>query len=442
MSGVMNQPSVILPSADTAFARAACGPRGIYTLALLTAIATVNIIDRQVMSLLVQPVKAEMGLSDSQIGVLLGPATGLLYLVLGVPLARLADSHGRKKVIATCLAFFSVASATCGLVTGFGQLLVARIAVAAGEAGTLPASQSIVSVLFPPARRTLALSALTSATCLGTFIAFIGGGFLTSSFGWRATFLILSAPSLLLLLLYVTTTREPAPIDLSGRKRPPLWRSLRILWSNRAYRRVCYAYSSYMTGSLTLVLWMPALLARSYGLNSKAVGLIMGIAVGVIGFAGSYIFGWLAQRAARSDIRWNLWMVGVAATVATPFLWVMLSVHNLRLVLLLGVIPALVCNFHQAPSIAIVQALVPLRMRSEASALILTISSVLAASVGPLLAGVMSDMMAHAAGAESLRVVLLALSCIWPIGAILFWSAARAVTAELPAIAALQAEES
>src|SRR5690606_17827117 len=147
------------------------------------------------------------------------------------------------------------ATALCGLVANFVQLLVARICVAAGEAGTLPASQSIVANLFPPERRTLALSALTSAACLGTFLAFVIGGYLATAFGWRAVFLMLGAPGLLIAAIYMPTTREPArmPRPSTGPSVSALG-SLTFLWSQRPFRRVCYAYSIYMTGALTIIL--------------------------------------------------------------------------------------------------------------------------------------------------------------------------------------------
>jgi Arabinose efflux permease len=397
-----------------------------YTLVILTTIATINIVDRQLMSLLAQPVKMEMGLSDSQLGIILGPATGLLFLFLGVPLARLADRTSRKGVIGACLFFFSLATAACGLVTNFIQLMIARICVAAGEAGTLPASQSIISDMFPPDRRTFALSALTSATCLGTFIAFVIGGYLTATFGWRLVFLLLGVPGLLVCAVYMLTTRERvrerATAPAASRS---MGKSLAFLWSQRPFRRVCYAYSVYMTGSLTIILWLPAFFARSYGLGPKEIGIIMGLSIGVLGFLGSYLFGWLAQRLARRDFRWNLWSVGLAALCGTPFLWSMLFPSDLSWLLALGVFPALICNFHQAPSIAVIQSLTPPQMRSEASALILTISSVVAASIGPLLAGWISDLMTLRAGDESLRYSLGCVSLAWPLAALLFWWAAQ-----------------
>jgi MFS family permease len=404
-----------------------------YTLAILTTIATVNIVDRQLMSLLAQPVKLEMGLSDSQLGIILGPATGLLFLFLGIPLARLADRTSRKGVIAICLFFFSLATAACGLVTNFVQLLVARICVAAGEAGTLPASQSIVSDMFPPDRRTFALSALTSATCLGTFLAFVIGGYLTDIVGWRVLFLLIGVPGLLVCAIFMLTTRERVrETRTAAASAQSIAKSLTFLWSQRAFRRVCYAYSTYMTGALTIILWMPAFFARSYGLGSASIGLVMGLSIGVMGFCGSYIFGWIAQRLARRDFRWNLWAVALAALCGTPFLWSMLFTSNLTLVFLLGAVPALICNFHQAPSIAVIQSLTPPEMRSEASALILTISSVVAASIGPFLAGAISDLMTARLGDESLRYSLGIVALTWPLAAFLFWWAARSISLDRP----------
>jgi predicted MFS family arabinose efflux permease len=413
-------------------------PYAVYVLILLTVIATVNVVDRQVMSLLAQSVKVELGLSDSQLGIIMGPATGLVFAIAGIPLARLADRKSRKWVIGGCLFFFSFASAACGFVNNFVQLLVARVSVAAGEAGTLPASQSLISGLFPRSRLTIALSVLVSAHAVGTLIAFVAGGYAVAHFGWRDAFLVISAPGLVVCALFLFTVRDhklvkpPRPAAVDGVK--PVG-TLRYLWSRPAYRNTCFAYALYMVGTYSILLWMPAYFSRSFGLETKTIGWIMGIAVGVFGFFGGMALGWLTQRFAVRDMRWNLWAVGLAALGGLPFLWATLLSTDLTMVFLIGMVPALICNFHQGPSITIIQSLAPPEMKSEASALCILIISIIAGSLGPLAAGVLSDLLNATYGADSLRYVFLIMSLCWPASAFLYWRASRTLHAGLASVA-------
>jgi predicted MFS family arabinose efflux permease len=417
----------------------ATSPYAVYVLILLTVIATINVVDRQVMSLLAQSVKHDLGLTDSQLGIIMGPATGLVFAIGGIPLARLADRTSRKWVIGGCLLFFSFASTACGFVANFVQLLFARISVAAGEAGTLPASQSLISGLFPRRRLTIALSVLVAAHAVGTLIAFVAGGYAASHFGWRSAFLVISAPGLAICLLFALTVRDsrlergPKTIVAQGQARPV--GTIRFLWSRPAFRNTCFAYALYMVGTYSILLWMPAYFARSFGLDTKMIGWIMGIAVGGFGFGGGMALGWVTQRLAIRDMRWNLWAVGAAALIGLPFLWATLLSTNLTMVFLIGMVPALICNFHQGPSSAVIQSLAPPQMKSEASAMCILIISIIAGSLGPLAAGMLSDLLHSRFGADSLRYVFLIMSLCWPASAFFYWRASRTLHAGLATVA-------
>jgi predicted MFS family arabinose efflux permease len=415
-------------------------PYAWYIVVILTLIATINVVDRQLMSLLAQTTKIALHLTDSELGLVLGPATGLVFAIAGIPIARVADSFSRKWVIAICLLAFTIASVACGAVTNFTQLFAARVAVATGESGTLPASQSLISGLFPRGRTTVPLAVLFGAHCVGTFIAFVAGGLIATLFDWRHAFFVISAPGLLIWLLLVLTVpnirnpkREAGPRPARG----AINGNLRFLWSRPAFRNTTFAFAFYMLGSYSILVWMPAFLTRSFALKSVSVGWIMGLSVGGLGFLGSVALGWIAQRLAARDARWPLWTVALAGLCGTPFLWATLVSHNLPLFLVLGVIPALVCNFHQAASNTIIQALASPSMKSEASALTLLIVSVLAGSIGPLLVGVLSDMLRTSLGPEALRYVFLLLSLSWPTAALFYWRASLTLHRDLATIEGL-----
>lgn len=402
-----------------------------YVLILLTLIATINVVDRQIMSLLAQSVKVELGLSDSQLGIILGPGTGFVFALTGIPISRLADRSSRKWVISGCLLFFTIASSICALVGNFVQLLLARVAVAAGESGTLPASQSLVSSLFPRNRLTMALSVLLGAHALGTLIAFAAGGHAAQAFGWRMAFLVVSAPGILVLLLFTVTVRDERIPAWTGPALAPIRATtlgpIKFLWSRPAYRNTCFAYALYMVGTYSILLWMPAYFARAFGLPTATIGWIMGIAVGVVGLGGSLLLGIVTQRLAARDLRWNLWAVGIAAVLGLPFLWATLLSTDLKIVFLIGLVPALICNFHQGPSITIIQRLAPLEMKSEASAFAILVVSLIAGSIGPLVAGVLSDLLHARFGSDSLRYTFLLMSLCWPAAAYFYWRAGRTV---------------
>jgi predicted MFS family arabinose efflux permease len=305
--------------------------------------------------------------------------------------------------------------------------------VAGAESGTSPASQSIISSLFPRSRLTFALCVLMSANCLGTLIAFVVGGQVAARFYWRNAFFIVSAPGLLLCALLAMSIPRLRRAPASGPTGAGLrfWNTARFLWSRPSYRNTSIAYSLYMTSSYSVLLWTPAMLTRSFGIGSTEVGWIMGMAVGVVALAGSLILGWITQRLAIRDMRWNLWAVGLAAVIATPFMWAMLMTTSLPLFLLIGLAPLFVFHFHTGTSLTVIQSLAPTGMKSEASAIALLISSVISGSLGPFLAGVLSDVLHPYVGAQSLRYVFLLFSLCWPAAAWFYWRASQTLNQDL-----------
>jgi MFS family permease len=235
----------------------------------------------------------------------------------------------------------------------------------------------------------------------------------------------------------VPNLRRGAPVKPPARAPGSAMATLRFLWSRRAFRNTAFAYALYMLGSYSIVIWMPAFLARGFGLGSVKVGWIMGISVGGLGFAGSLALGWLTQILAARDLRWTLWTVALAGLCGTPFLWATLVSTSLPVFLILGVIPALVCNFHQAASNSIIQSLAPPDMKSEASALTLFIVSLIAGSGGPLVVGLLSDQLRESFGASSLRYVFLMLSLSWPAAAFFYWRASRTLHDDLKTVEAV-----
>ena len=210
-----------------------------YVLTILTLVYLTNFIDRQILPLLLESIKLEFSLSDAALGLLSGPAFAFFYAVLGLPMAMLADRFNRRNVIGLSLLLFSIMTMLCGAAGQFWQLLTARIGTGVGEAGTGPASQAMISDLYPPEARSRPQAIYATGINLGLLVAFAGGGFVAQSFGWRAAFLLAGVPGLLLAAILFATVQDPgrghAAADRDGLPAPALGEVLRRLWATRLF---------------------------------------------------------------------------------------------------------------------------------------------------------------------------------------------------------------
>ena len=178
-------------------------------LTVLFLVSTSNVVDRQIVTVLLEPIKAEFGVSDTMLGLLSGLAFALFYVTLGIPIARLADSKNRKLIVGTAITVWSIMTALCGAAQSFFQLALARVGVGAGEAGAVPPSQSLLADYFPPERRSLALAVFFLSAAAGNVLGLIVGGQVADAYGWRWTFVIFGLPGLLLALIVWVVLDEP-----------------------------------------------------------------------------------------------------------------------------------------------------------------------------------------------------------------------------------------
>src|SRR5262245_34402897 len=311
-------------------------PRGgWYALALLFSVYTLNLVDRQILSVLQDPIKHELGLSDSALGLLSGMAFALLYSTLGIPIAAWADRGSRRDVIALGLLVWSSATAVCGTVRSLPQLFLARMAVGVGEAAGTPPAHALISDYFPPRWRATALSLYAMGGNVGIGIGYAAGGILGDAFGWRTTFLLVGLPGIALALLVRLTLREPQRGLSDGRRDtappPPLFRSLRHLLSLRAYRHISAATALYGVASYAFLAWMPSFLRRVHDLSGTEFGTTYGPMLAVTGVVGSLVAGSLTDFGSRRDARWLTWIPGLAGALALPCLLAFAWAGNPRL---------------------------------------------------------------------------------------------------------------
>jgi predicted MFS family arabinose efflux permease len=394
-------------------------------------------IDRQILNVVVEPVKAEFGLSDKVMGLLTGAAFSVFYAVLGVPLALLADRTNRRNMIALAIAAWSAMTVFCGTAMTAFQLVLARIGVAVGEAGAGPASQSIVSDLFAPEERATPMAILAAGPNFGILFGFIAGAILSEMFGWRMAFIAVGVPGLLMALLIVMAMREPRRghveqiEEQADEPAPGFGTLLRIIAERRTLLWIIAGFSCAGMFGYGAIAWATAFFHRSYGLSQGQIGPLIGILVGVGGTVGTFAGGILADRLGKRDVRWRLWVVCIAAGIAAPLAAAAFLVGNQWLTLALLTLPASVAIFHAGPSFALVQELVPLRLRALAAAFLLFCLNVIGGGLGPFIVGLVSDLLEPSLGRESLRYALLLLTVPIVLSVVFYFLAARRLVRDL-----------
>jgi predicted MFS family arabinose efflux permease len=399
-----------------------------YVLALLTSVYAVNIADRFMISTLIEPIKADLHLSDSAIGLLTGVALALFYVTAGLPLALVADRSNRRNLISASLVAWSLATAACGLIRTFGQFMIARILVGVGEAGGTPPSHSLVSDYFPPGRRALALSIYSIGASLGSMIG-AASGTISEHWGWRAAFWVLGLPGVVLALLILGTVREPVRgrLDSPQRVREAVsFRStLRYTRQHPTLAHCLIGGSVFTLWSWGLMWWTPSYLIRSHHLTLGGAGgtlsLINGIGGTIALIATSLLMPFLERQGPRAVPLFTA-MVIAAGTIPSIMAF-STSSTSVAVTMLWIFIPLSYCTF--GPVFALVQNLVPAEMRAQAVALLLFFSNIANLVVAPQLVGIVSDALAPRFGAESLRLALLPLTLCGFWAAVHFWIVAR-----------------
>lgn len=400
-------------------------------LVLATAFSS---IDRQVIGMLLEPIRKEFGLSDTQLGILSGPAFTVLYAVLALPLAVLSDRTSRRAVVAASLAAFSTMSALCGMALSYPMLLLFRMGVAVGEAGVVPSSQALVADIYPKKELTSAMSRLYLSQSVGGVLAFLLGGLLTGVVGWRLTLILLGVPGLFIAALSLILV----PQRNSGASRPgsaktikiPLRRSLAFLWSQRTYRMLTLANAVWSFAGAAIALWAAPFISRTYGLSPLKIGLVMAVAVGLSGAAGLFVLGGVAQRKSVVDARWILWVVAIALAVSVPLVLVTFLTDSGWVALVTGCLVAFLAISSQGPVASVVQILVPGHMRSIAVAVKHVAVTAVGAGSGPLAVGMLNDFFAHEFGTQAIRYSLVIMGLFYGLAAILFYMASRTFIAD------------
>ena len=416
-----------------------------YALGVLSLVYVINFVDRQVLSILLESIKLELGLSDVQLGLLSGTAFGLFYATLGIPIARLADIFSRKAVIVTSLAIWSGMTALCGTASSFGALLAYRVGVGVGEAGGSPPSHAMISDLFPAERRGAAMGVFSLGVPIGILVGLMAGGWLDETLGWRTAFVVVGLPGLLFSVLVALTVREPPRGLADGVVGPGQSYTARevigFLWRARSFRHTAMGGALYAFVGYSFVTWAPSFLKRSHGMESGEVGTWLALIIGIGGGVGVWAGGWLSDRWAQSDPRGRSLLPAIAMFACIPFWIAVYLAQGTGIALALMVPPAAFGLMYQAPSLAITQGLSTPAMRATAGAVLLFVINLVGLAMGPAITGWISDSLEPQVGKESLRYALLIVSMVLLVAGFHFWRASRTLAADLEFVQTVQARE-
>jgi len=406
-----------------------------YVLGALLLAYILNFVDRQLLAIAAPEVKAELGLSDTQLGLLLGFAFALFYGVAGIPIARLADLSSRRTVVAAGLALWSTMTVLCGMARSFPQLLFARFGVGVGEAAGTPPSHSLISDYFPPERRATALAIYSCGIYFGTGFGFAGGGYVLELFDWRTAFWVAGLAGLPVALLIRLTVREPPPgaSESAAPAEPLPFRAVcAALFGSRAFLALTAAGACQALLGYAMLSWGTTYLRRVFELSAGDVGVAFGLAAAASGALGVVTGGALADRLAARDTRWFAWLGAIVSLLAFPFAAAFALAGSFQNALLAFALFYTLNNMYVSSLWTLVQNLARPRARATASAIQLALLNIVGYGLGPLLVGVLNDLFAPAFGAESIRISLLCVSAVGAASAIFFMLCARALPGELP----------
>ena len=393
-----------------------------YVAAMTCLIYTINIADRYVVSTVLEPIRLELHLNDTGVAFLTGVPLGLFYVTLGIPISWLADRSNRRNILAACVLIWSGFTAACGFSRTYLQFMLARVGVGIGEAGGTPTSNALLADYFPAVRRPMAFTILALGAPLGAWLGADMAGAVANAFGWRAAFLALGVPGVLIGLLVLLTIREPerGRLDLiTASQRASVTESLRFLWQQRAAFHVIMGSGVCSLWGWGLIWWTPTFLMRTFSLDVGEAGAITGNIHLITGVLASIGTAWLFAQPSMMDPRRVCWVLAAGVGLATIPSIIAYWTHSLSLarVMFWLFIPAI--YFYIGPCMALVQNLAACHMRSVFAAWSGLCGNVFNLIIAPQLVGLLSDWYAggHATDAASLRFGLLALA---PTG---FWAA-------------------
>ncbi|APL93593.1 spinster family MFS transporter [Sphingobium indicum] len=431
----MDETNQVATAAAAAEVRNRSGARTMLWILLLVYIF--NFLDRQIVNILAEPIARDLSLSDTQIGLMTGLAFALFYTVLGIPIARFADrpTTNRVGLISISLATWAGMTVLCGMAHNFIQLLLARIGVGIGEAGCTPAAHSLISSTVEPSKRSSAIAFYGLGIPIGTLFGLAIGGFANDLWGWRFAFMLVGAPGILMAMalpfLIRDERRRPAAAPPAPGADLTVVGALREVFGTRTFLHLAIgaSFTAFLTYGKNV--WALILFQRSHGLSVGETGLLLGIAIGAAGIVGTWLGGYMADRFGRVDKRHMLTTPVIGMALGAPILFLGYWIDEWHIALVLIFIPTVFNASYYGPTFACLHGLVRPEARAMASAILLFMQNLVGLGLGPLLFGILSEMLKPAVGTESVRYVLYGAAWLGLIPAFFLWRASLRLNSEL-----------
>jgi len=400
-----------------------------FLLAMLSLIALINFVDRQILAILLQDIKVDLELSDLQLGLLSGLMFAIFYSLVGIPIARLADRWDRRKIISISLFVWSSMTVVSGYATSFLHLALARVGIGIGEGGVQPASHSLIAENFAPKERATAFAIYSMGVTMGIFAALFVGGWASDKYGWRVAFFIAGVPGVILAFIAYSTLREPrktAPFSLgmfmAGPGERNLLDSFRFFWQSKSWRYAGIAAIVTQIATLGISAWLPAHIIRSYGLSTAETGQVMALLVGVFGTAGALGGGIIADKMAKArGIQWLPWTLGLTYAIVCVLAPIVFLMEDLTIFVVLMAPYSVLLLTSSGVQFAIAHAMVEEDMRAMSSALLILLINLIGLGFGPLIIGALSDAFNPSMGDQSLRYAMLAVTPLYIVGVFCFY---------------------
>jgi MFS family permease len=400
-----------------------------YVLLVLVLAYTLNFLDRQIIGILAIPIKTELALTDSQLGLMGGLAFALFYTLLGIPIARFADRANRTWIITAAIGLWSLMTAACGFVHSFGQLFLARMGVGIGEAGGVAPAYSLICDYFPPKARARALSVYSFGIPIGSAVGIVAGGYITTLMSWRMAFIVVGIPGLVVAPLLKLSVREPArgAYDQTqpAQAAPSLRAVIATLTTKPSFWLLSLGSAAASMMGYGLFFWMPSFLMRSFHLKLLQASLGFGAMLLVGGVFGIWFGGFIADRYGQKHKARYALIPALAFLATVPFYAVGVLSSTLWVSVVALVVPTALGLAWLGPVLAAMQQLVPASMRATASALFLFINNLIGIGLGSTLIGLLSDTLRARVGVESLRYAILAGTGFYVVAAALYLIASR-----------------
>jgi len=426
-----------------------------YAIGLLFLIYVFNFIDRQIVTILAEPIKRDLGIADWQLGLMTGTAFAIFYCTLGIPIARLAERHNRPWIIGMSLAAWSGFTALCGLAQNFWQLVLARIGVGIGEAGCTPPAHSLIADYTPREQRASAMAVYSMGNPVGALIGVVTGGLVADAFGWRTAFVLVGLPGIALAVVAVLTLVEPrvkraaaAARDAGDASQASFADVMRVLWRKRTFWYMAFAVSIVAFVGYGHAPFGASFFLRVHGAEIEQlaaqlglgpigfVGLSLGLILGVAAGVGVFLGGIIADRYGARDLRAYMGIPAIAVLASVPIYTGALLMPTFLPILPILALNSILVSLWQGPVYATVQNIAPVHMRATAASIFLFIANLIGLGLGPLAVGAASDILAGPFGlgsAEGVRWALIGSQFLAIPAFVCFWLARRTIREEMEA---------